>query len=271
MPNLTIVLGLFFPLHLGGMPWFEQHIRIEYEICLCYNFPMQPVSEINRDMLRKITLVIADDHAIIREAIRNLLEKENDIDIVAEAADGEEAVNLTCQKRPDIVIMDISMPKLNGMEATRLIKVKCPNTAILALTVHDDSESILGILEAGAAGYLTKSIFGYDVIQAVRSVAAGESVLSNTVLQQVLKHALRSDMKAYPEPKRNKLTGKELLILQLAAKGLSNKEIGQKIKISPLTVKGYLMEIFSKLEVSSRTEAVIKALQSGYFTLRELN
>jgi two-component system, NarL family, response regulator LiaR len=232
---------------------------------------MQPVSELNQDKLKKIKVLIADDHAIIREALKTLLVKETDIDIVAEAADGEEAVNLTCQKQPDIVIMDISMPKLNGMEATRLIKVKCPHTAILALTVHDDSESILGILEAGAAGYLTKSIFGHDVVQAIRSVAAGESVLSNTVLHQVLKHALRSNIDSFPEPKRNKLTSQELLVLQLAAKGLSNKEIGQKLKISPLTVKGYLMEIFSKLEVSSRTEAVIKALQSGYFTLRELN
>ncbi len=218
-----------------------------------------------------ITIVLADDHPLLRQALRNVLEKESDFHIIAEVSDGEEAVRLATELVPNVVIMDISMPKINGLEATRQIKAKCPGIAILVLTVHDDSEHILGILEAGAAGYLAKSVFGEQVINAVRGVVAGETVLSRSVSQQVIKHALRHITKPIALDAGEKITRRELEILRLAAIGMSNKDMSQRLELSERTVKGYLAEVFSKLNVGSRTEAVITALRAGILTLDDLN
>ncbi|MBA7651405.1 Transcriptional regulatory protein DegU [subsurface metagenome] len=226
--------------------------------------------DLDRDQPHKITIILADDHPLLRQALANVLNKEADFKIVAEAGDGEEAVKLATELVPDVVIMDISMPKLNGLEATRQIKAKCPNIAILALTVHSDSEHILGILEAGAAGYLTKTVFGEEVIHAVRGVASRETVLSAPILQQILKHALPLMTKSMNLDVREKLTAREMGILKLAAKGMSNKDIALKLDLSPRTVKGYLADIFSKLGVGSRTEAVITGLRAGFLTLDDL-
>jgi DNA-binding NarL/FixJ family response regulator len=217
-----------------------------------------------------ITILIADDHPIIRQAIGDLIKKEADMVVIAEAQDGEQAVQLCIEKKPQIVLMDIGMPRLNGLEATRLIKVKCPKTAILVLTIHNDSENILGILQAGAAGFLTKSVFGQELIQAIRSVAVGESVLTGAALRQILIQATRSEIQSSDLPVSSKLSAKEQMILKLVARGLSNKEIATALNISPLTAKGYLDEIFSKMNVNSRTEAVVKALQAGFLTLSEI-
>lgn len=218
----------------------------------------------------KITIMLADDHPLLRQALRNLLEKQPDFEIVAEVADGEEAVRLANELIPDVIIMDIGMPKLNGLEATRQIKVNHPETAILVLTVYSDSEHVFEILEAGAAGYLTKSVFGEEVLNAIRGVSAGEMVLSAAVSQQVLKYALRYKIKPLPVNARENLTARELGILKLAAIGMSNKDIASKLGISQPTVKGYLVNIFSKLQVGSRTEAVITGLRAGYITLDDL-
>ena len=163
------------------------------------------------------------------------------------------------------------MPRLNGVEATKLLKVKCPKTAILVLTIHNDSENILGILQAGAAGFLTKGIFGQELIRAIRSVAVGESVLTGPALRQILSQAVRSEIQSSDLPVSSKLSSKEQMILRLVGKGMSNKEIATTLNISPLTAKGYLGEIFSKMNVNSRTEAVVKALQAGFLTLREIS
>ncbi len=217
-----------------------------------------------------ITIVIADDHPIIRQAISDLIAKETDMVVVGEAQDGEQAVQLCLENKPQIVLMDIGMPRLNGLEATKLIKINCPKTAILVLTIHNDSENILGILQAGAAGFLTKSVFGQELIQAIRSVAAGESVLTGAALKQILIQAARSEIQTADLPISNILSAKEQMILRLVARGKSNKEIAINLNISPLTAKGYLDEIFSKMNVNSRTEAVVKALQAGFLTLREI-
>jgi DNA-binding NarL/FixJ family response regulator len=233
---------------------------------------MQP--ELDRDRVPPdniITILLADDHPLLRQALRNVLEQESDFKIIAEVDDGEEAVRIATELVPNVVIMDISMPKLNGLEATRQIKVKCPGIAILVLTVHDDSEHILGILEAGAAGYLTKSVFGEEVIHAVRGVVAGEMVLSHSISQQVIKHALRHIAKPITLAAGDKITSREMTILRLAAGGMSNKDISQRLELSERTIKGYLAEIFSKLNVGSRTEAVITALRAGILTLDDLN
>ena len=227
--------------------------------------------DLNRERVDNITIMLADDHPLLRQALRNVLEKQTDFEIIAEASDGEEAVRLAVELVPNVVIMDIGMPKLNGLEATRQIKAKCPSIAILVLTVHDDSEHVLSILEAGAAGYLTKSVFGEEVIHAVRGVVAGETILAASISQQIIKHALRYTTKPLPLYAGEKITGRELGILRLAASGLSNKDIAQKLDLSERTVKGYLAGIFSKLNVGSRTEAVITALRAGFFNLDDLD
>ena len=220
--------------------------------------------------MTNIGVVLADDHPLLRQALRYLLEKQPDIEVVAEAGDGEEAVRLAMELHPDVVIMDISMPKLNGLEATRLIKQDCPDTAVLVLTVHDDSEHLLEILEAGAAGYLTKSVFGEEVVQAIRSVAAGEAVLSAPILQRLLKHSLRYPTKPMQLDFGEKMSVRELEILKMAARGMGNRDIATELNLSLRTVKGYLAGIFPKLKVSSRTEAVIIALRSGIISLDDL-
>lgn len=229
-----------------------------------------PESVSNTKQARKITILLADDHPLLRKALRDILEPQEDFEIIAEASDGKEAVRLAIELVPDVVIMDISMPELNGLEATRQIKAKRSNIAILVLTVYSDSERILGILEAGAAGYLTKSVFGDEIVAAVRSVVAGETVLATPVFQQVLKHALRYMTKPLVLEGGEKLTTRELEILKLAARGMSNKDIARELNLSLRTVKGYLVEIFAKLKVGSRTEAVITGLRAGFLTLKDL-
>ena len=216
---------------------------------------------------KKITIMLADDHPLVRKALRDVLEKQADFEIVAEAGDGEEAIKIATELVPDVVLMDITMPELNGIEATRQIKAKCPNIAVLVLTVHDDSEHILGILEAGAAGYLTKRVFGEEVIHAIHSVVAGETVLSAEIFQQILKHAMRYATKPITVAVGEKLTVREIEILNWAAKGKSNKDIAAELNLSQATIKSYLSDIFAKLEVASRTEAVIIGLRAGILTL----
>ncbi|MBI2832755.1 MAG: response regulator transcription factor [Chloroflexi bacterium] len=215
----------------------------------------------------KIRVLIADDHPLVRLALRTIIEKEADIEVVAEAEDGTRAVELARQLTPDVAIMDISMPRLSGLDATREIKARCPGTAVLVLTVHNDDEHILGIFDAGASGYLTKSTFGEEIPRTVRAIVAGETVLSPEVFRRLLKHALRYPTKPLPENNSPKLTARELEIIRLAARGMSNKDIAQALSLSTRTVKNYLAEIFSKLEVGSRTEAVITALRAGLVTL----
>jgi len=218
----------------------------------------------------KISILLADDHPLLRQALRNVLEKQPDFEVVGEAEDGEQTVRFADELTPDVVIMDIAMPKLNGLEATRQIREKHPDIQVLVLTVHDDSEHILGIFEAGAAGYLTKSVFGEEVVGAVRGVISGESILSASVFRQVLKHALRYPTKPVRLKAGEKLTIRELQILKLVASGMSNRDVAQELDLSLRTVKGYLVEIFSKLGVGSRTEAVITGLQAGILTLDEI-
>ncbi len=174
------------------------------------------------------------------------------------------------QLKPDLIIMDITMPKINGLVATRQIKSRFPDMKILVLTVHSDSEHILGIFEAGAGGYLTKSVFGNEVITAIRSVMAGDSVLSRQILKQILEINFQQIARPRESIISFNLTARELEIFKMAARGMSNKDIAQKLNLSLQTVKGYLVTIFSKLQVSSRTEAVILGLRSGMLTLKDL-
>jgi DNA-binding NarL/FixJ family response regulator len=213
-----------------------------------------------------ISIVIADDHPLFRQSIKNLLESENDLKVIGEAGDGKEAIRLAAELQPDIVLMDITMPRVDGLEATRRIKATQSNIAVLVLTIHSDDQHIIGILEAGAAGYLTKSVFGEEVIQSVRAVVTGEMVLSQEVGQRLLKQAARYPIKSIPLQAGEKLSPRELEIIRLAAQGLSNKSIAADLGLNVRTVKGHLVNIFAKLNVSSRTEAVIAGLRSGFLS-----
>lgn len=218
----------------------------------------------------KVSILLVDDHPLLREALKNVLIKEKDFTIVGEAADGEEAVKLAFELLPDVVVMDISMPKLDGLEATRQIKSGRPEISILALTVHTEDEYVLNILNAGAAGYLIKEVFGIEVVQAIRAVATGDMVLSPAIGSHLLKHASRYPTKPLKLDAGEKLSIRELEVLKLAAQGKSNKEIAEILAINLRTVKGYLTEIFSKLRVGSRTEAVITGLRAGYISIDDL-
>jgi len=222
------------------------------------------------DQSAKAKIILADDHPLLLKSLRDLLVKEGDFEIIAEAGNGEEAVRLAIEMQPDIVIMDISMPNMDGLEATRQIKERCPNIAVLVLTVHTDDDSILDILQAGAAGYLVKSVYSDEVIHSVHAVLGGEMVLSPSIGQRLLKHAARYPLKHVSLGTGEKLSTRELEILKLTARGMSNKDIASALGINIRTVKAHLSEIFSKMGVASRTEAVIVGLRTNILSLDDL-
>lgn len=218
----------------------------------------------------KTRIFIADDHAMLREGMRNLLEKEKDFEVVGEAADGEEAVQMAAKLKPDIVIMDIVMPKLNGIEATKQIKQVSPSTALLILTAYSDIRYIIGLLEAGACGYLLKNSPGKDVIRAIRAVRSGESVLDSEVTRKLVQRLASLSKSPDEREAGGQLTSREIEILKWAARGLSNKELSEKLFISLRTVKAHMTNIFNKLGCSSRTDAIIKGLKQGYIDLNDI-
>ena len=219
----------------------------------------------------KIRILIADDHAVLREGMRSLLEKERDFEVVGEASDGEEAARLGSELKPDVVIMDIVMPKLSGIEATRLIKQASPSSAVLILTAYSDIRYILGLLEAGACGYLLKSARGSEVVAAIRAVRSGESVLDPVVTRKLLQRVVGAAGGAGEGQTRGQLTARETEILRLAARGMSNKDIADVLFLSLRTVKAHLTNIFNKMGCGSRTDAIIKGLREGYITIDEVS
>jgi len=218
----------------------------------------------------KIRVLIADDHAVVREGTRQILEHEPDLEVVAEAADGEEAVKVAGNSRPDVAIIDIAMPRLDGIEATKQIKALYPAIAVLILTAYDDDQFIFSLLEAGAAGYLLKSVRGREVIDAVRAVYAGESVLHPAIARKVLNRFVPAPGKVARQEPTEVLSQREMDVLKLATRGLSNQEIANELCLSLRTVQAHLGHIFNKLGVSSRTEAVVRALKESWVTLEDI-
>jgi len=219
---------------------------------------------------KEIRLVLADDHAVVRSGTRELLEQEPDLKIVGEASNGEEAVRLAQELHPDVLVMDVRMPKMSGVEATRRIKSERPDIRVLVLTAHDDDEYVFALLQAGANGYLLKTAEIDELVRAIRTVASGQSALAPEVTGKVV--AQFASGKSMPEAMANTqedyngLTERELGILELVSKGLSNKQIGSELYISDRTVQAHLSNIFSKLGVNSRTEAVMYAVRKGWIT-----
>lgn len=214
-----------------------------------------------------IRILLADDHIMVREGTRRILEREPDLKVVAEAGDGREAVGYVQQAHPDVAIVDISMPVMNGIESTREIKRLAPQTAVLVLTAYDDDEYVFAILEAGAAGYLLKNARGSELIDAVRKVYEGESVLHPSIAAKVLSRVRRGPL---AESTVSDLTEREIEVLRLAAQGLSNRQIADMLVLSPRTVQSHMANIFGKLQVGSRTEAVMVGLRHGWLQVPNL-
>lgn len=216
-----------------------------------------------------IRVVLADDHEIVRKGIHDLLEDEEDIQVVAEATNGAVAVELTLEHRPDVAVLDIQMPVISGIEATRQIKVKAPEIRILVLTAYDDDPYIFAVLQAGASGYVLKNAPASELVRAVRTVAAGGSAMDPTVTAKVMAQ-LSSGKPLGAQASVEGLTRREIDVLRLAAKGHTNRAIGLELGISDRTVQGHLANIFGKLGVTTRTEAVLLAMKQGWLTLDEV-
>ncbi|HSM56220.1 MAG TPA: response regulator transcription factor [Candidatus Sulfomarinibacteraceae bacterium] len=213
--------------------------------------------------MKKIRVLLADDHTIVRDGIRALLEDEPDMVVVGEAEDGRAAVKMACTQRPDVVLMDIAMPLLNGLEATRQIKREQPAINVLILTMHENEEYIRQVLAAGAMGYVLKDAAARDLLGALRAVAAGEAVLSPAVTRLVLEDYLRwADLQpqdAAGEP--GCLTLREREVLQLVAEGHTNKEIAEILCISIKTVQSHRSNLMQKLDLHDRGELIKYAIQ----------
>lgn len=219
--------------------------------------------------MNTIKILLAEDHAVVRQGTRELLEQQEDLQVVAEASDGQEAVQLALRERPDIVIMDFAMPKLNGIEATRHIKAVAPSIAVLVLTAYDSDQYVFAFLEAGAAGYLLKDVSVEKLVDAIRAVYAGESVLHPAITRKVINRFSHPADRSNAKDGLDQITERELEVLGLAAKGLSNRDIAHELSISVRTVQTHLSNIFSKVGVGSRTEAVMYGLRNGLITLED--
>ena len=220
--------------------------------------------------MKTIRVLLAEDHVVVRQGTRQLLEHEPDFKIVGEAGDGEEAVRLAKELKPDVIIMDVAMPKLSGIEATKQIKAVLPAASVLVLTGYDYDEYIFSMLEAGAAGYLLKNVSGDELISAVRAVYAGEPMIHPDVLRKMMTRFKTPPPAPAPVHALSPLSEREMEVLKIAAKGVSNRDIANELFISERTVQAHMRSVFNKLGVGSRSEAILYGLKKGWFSIDEL-
>jgi NarL family two-component system response regulator LiaR len=226
----------------------------------------RPESVYNVIIMEKIKILLAEDHALVRQSLRDYLEKEEDLEVIGEAGDGERLVVLAQELDPDIIITDVAMPKLNGIKATKQIKALNIDVPILVLSAYDIDQYVFSLIEAGAAGYLLKDIDGEELKESVRRVSRGDSVLHPTVARKVMDR-LRNNSKSQDIQSYELLTDREIEVLELASQGKSSKEIAGKLHVTVHTIEAHLGHIFAKLGVGSRTEAVVLALKKGWIGL----
>ena len=217
---------------------------------------------------KRTTLLLIDEYALIRQGVRRALEQCPDLVVVGETGNGEDAVMLVQQLQPDVTILDIRLPKLSGAEALRTLKESCPSTKALVLSSYDDDHHILALMEAGAAGYLLKTIQAEDLVEAVRKVARGEPVLDPAIAWKVARLWGRQAGGGRPGH-AERLSQRDIEVLRLATKGLRNRVIAERLGLSVRTVEWRFNTIFSKLNISSRTEAVLYAISHGLIAAEE--
>ena len=209
-----------------------------------------------------IRVVLIDDHPVFRHGLTALLAAMPDIEVLAEGATGHDAVRLAAELRPDVVVMDLNMPELNGVEATRLVTGQHPEVGVLVLTMFEDDDSVFAAMRAGAQGYLVKGADGPEVLRAITSVAGGEAIFGPSVARRVLAYLTRplsaQDERVFPD-----LTGREREVLELVAAGLGNAAIAHRLSLSPKTVRNNVSSIFAKLQVADRAEAIVRARRAG--------
>jgi len=217
-------------------------------------------------MVEEIKVLIADDHALIREGLSKVLSLEPRIKVVAEACDGEEAIGLCKQYKPQVVLMDLNMPRVDGVEACRVIHEELPGVKVVALTVHDDQERVLQVIKAGVAGYILKDIAPDVLIKTILAVYAGETVMHPSVTARLMVEFNRlAEVAASAEERENLfelLTHRELEILKLIATGKSNRDIAEALTISEKTVKNHISNLFKKIGVEDRTQAALYAVRT---------
>jgi DNA-binding NarL/FixJ family response regulator len=215
-------------------------------------------------MVNKIKIIIIEDHVLTRIGLKTALEESSKLEIVGEAEYGETGVNLAKQIEPDVVIMDLGLPNMNGIEATKLIKEQNNNIKVLILTSHDDEKEIIGALGAGADAYCLKDINPMKLIPVIEGIAQGgvwlDPVIAKTVIANSLNQTTTKNKPEFPFP----LSGREIEVLQLLADGLNNVEIAEKLSLSQHTVKAHICNILQKLSVDDRTQAVVRAMRSGW-------
>jgi len=213
--------------------------------------------------LEPIRILLADDHTLFRRGIRTMLEQVPDVEVVGEAASGEATIALAHELVPDVILMDIKMPAVSGIEATRRILQENPHIGIILVTMYDDPESAFAGMRAGARGYVLKEAEPDELLRAVEAAQRGEVMLCPIIAEKVLEHFRSGLLPKQPGLPYDALSQRELEVLQRAAEGLSNKQIAERLVISEKTVKNHVANIFSKLHVNDRTQAVLYALRQG--------
>jgi len=212
-------------------------------------------------MENTISVMIADDHSLLRQGLKQILELERDIVVVAQASNGEEAVQYAEEYKPDVILMDINMPGMNGLQAIGEIKQKELSSKIIVLTIHEDREYLFKTLQMGVEGYVLKDAEPYVLIEAIRSVNAGQSYIQQNMTSELVKEFNRVTQHNKEKQEDNNLTPREIEVLELIAEGMINKEIAKKLYISEKTVKNHVSNIFRKINVSDRTQAAIYAFK----------